>query len=213
MAQRHWALIPGRASALIDKHMADVERRHAEELALAREEAAVHEAAASEASDAGKVALDRAVRAETRIEALDNQLAQTTATLQRLESEQAGVRARMTEAVQLADRLGKEAEVLRRQSADRQALQAKHQALKADVSEMERRHAEELARAAERSARQDKAAAEAGAAEKTALERAGRAEGQVEALKNQLAGLTALLQPGGKGSAKGSDRGGGKDSD
>jgi hypothetical protein len=122
---------------------------------------------------------------------------------------QAGVRARMTEAVQLADRLVKEAETLRRQLADHQALQAEHQALKANVAEVERRHAGELARAAERAARQDKEAAEAGAAEKTALERPARAEGQVEALKNQLAGLTALLQPG----AKGSHRGGGKEGD
>jgi hypothetical protein len=145
--------------------------------------------------------------------ALDDQLAEVTGKLQRLESEQAGVRTRMTEAVQLADRLVKEGETLRRQLADHQTLQAEHQALKAHVAEVERRHADELARAAERTARQDKAAAEAGAAEKTALERAARAEGQVEALKNQLAGLTTLLQPSAKGSAKGSYRGGGQNGD
>jgi chromosome segregation ATPase len=94
----------------LKERVADMERRQTEELALAREEAADHEAAASDARGAEKAALDRAVRAETRVEALDNQLAQTTAKLQRLESEQAGVRARMTEAVQLADRLVKEAE-------------------------------------------------------------------------------------------------------
>jgi len=114
---------------------------------------------------------------------------------------------------QLADRLEKEAEALRRQLADHQALHAEHQALQAHVAEVERRHADEVARAAERTARQDKAVAEAGAAEKTALERAARAEGQVEALKNQLARLTALLQPDAKGSAKGSHRSGRKDSD
>ena len=194
----------------LKERIADMERRHADEVALAREEAADHEAAASAARGAEKVALDRAVRAEMRVKALDDQLAQTTTTLQRLESEQAGVRARMTEAVQLADRLVKEAETLRRQLADHQALQAEHQALKANVAEMEQRHAGELAQAAERAARQDKDAVEAGAAEKRALERAARAEGQAEALKNQLAGLTALLQSGAKGPAKGSDRGGGK---
>jgi chromosome segregation ATPase len=193
----------------LKERMADMERRHVEELALAREDAADHEAAAGDARGAEKAALDRAVRAETRVEALDNQLAQTKAKLQELESEQAGVRARMTEAVQLADRLVKEAETLRGELADHQALQAEHQALKANVAEVERRHAGELARAAERAARQDKEAAEAGAAEKTALERAARAEGQVEALKNQLAGLTALLQQG----AKVAHRGGGKEVD
>jgi uncharacterized protein YydD (DUF2326 family) len=194
-------------------HVAEAERRQTEELALAREEAAGHEAAASDARGVEKAALDRAVRAETRVEALDNQLAEVTGKLQRLEADQAGLHTRMTEAVQLADRLVKEGETLRRQLADHQALQAEHRALQADVAEVERRHADDLARAAERAARQDKAAAEAGAAEKTALERAARAEGQVEALKNQLAGLTALLQPDAKGSAKGSHRSGGKDSD
>jgi colicin import membrane protein len=194
-------------------HVGEAERRHAEELALAREDAARREAAANDARAVEKAALDRAVRAEARIEALDDQLAEATGKLQRLESEQAGVRARMTEAVQLADRLVKEAETLRRQLADHQALQAEHQALAAQLAELERRRADELARAAERTARQDKAAAEAGAAEKAALERAARAEGQVEALKNQLAGLTALLQPGVKGSAKGSHPGGGQNGD
>lgn len=197
----------------LKERVADMERRHSGELALAREEAAGHEAAASDARAAEKAALDRAVRAETRVEALDDQLAQTAATLERLESEEAGVRARMTEAVQLADRLVKESETLRRHLADYPALQAEHQALKANMAEVERRHAGELARAAERADRQDRAAAEADAAEKAALERAARAEGQVEALKSQLAGLTALLQPDAKGSAKGSHRGGGKDGD
>jgi chromosome segregation ATPase len=194
-------------------HMADMGRRHAEELALARDEAARSTAAANDSLAAEKAAIDRAVRAETRVEALDDQLAEVTGKLQRLESEQAGVRARMTEAVRLADRLGKEAEVLRRQLADHQVLQTEHRALKAHVAELERRHAAELARAAEHATRQDKAAAAAGAAEKTALERAARAEGQVEALKNQLAGLTALLQPNANRSAKGSHRGGGKNGD
>jgi hypothetical protein len=194
-------------------HVAEAERRQAEELALARDEAARREAAANDALTAQKAALDRAVRAETRIEALDDQLAEVTGKLQRLEVEQVGVRARMTEAVQLADRLVKEAETLRRQLADHQALQAEHQALKAHVAELERHHAAELARAAEHATRQDKAATAAGAAEKAALERAARAEGQVEALNNQLAGLTAFLQPGAKGSAKGSHRVSGKEGD
>src|SRR5690242_21528007 len=47
-----------------------------------------------------------------------------------------GVRARMTEAVQLADGLEKEAEVLRRQLADHQALHAEHQALEAQLAEV-----------------------------------------------------------------------------
>jgi chromosome segregation ATPase len=144
---------------------------------------------------------------------LSDQLAETTGKLQRLEAEQASVRNQMTEAVQLADRLAGEAEDLRRQLADHQALQAEHQSLKAHLAEVERRHAEELARAAERAASQETAAAEAGAAEKAALERAARAEGQVEALKNQLAELTAILQPGRKGPAKGSRGSSGKGSD
>jgi hypothetical protein len=131
----------------------------------------------------------------------------------RLEMEKDELGAQMTEAVRLADRLTEEAEALRRQLADHQSLQAEHQGLKAHAAEVERRHADELVRADERTARQDKAAAEAGAAEKTALERAARAEGQVEALKNQLVELTALLQPSAKDSAMGTHRGGTKDGD
>jgi hypothetical protein len=113
----------------------------------------------------------------------------------------------------LADRLAAAAEILRRQLADHQALQAEHQALEVHLAEAERRHAEELAPAAERSTSQETAAAEAGTAEKAALERAARAEGQVDALQNQLADLTAILQPGAKGSVRGSRGSSGKDSD
>jgi hypothetical protein len=45
------------------------------------------------------------------------------------------------------------------------------------------------------------------------VERAARAEGQVEALKDQLAELTTILQPGAKGPAKGSRGSSGKGSD
>ena len=144
---------------------------------------------------------------------LDDQLAQLMAKLQRLEAEEVGMRARMTEAVQLADRLVNEADDLRRQLADHQALKGERLALSAQLAEAERRHADELAQAAERIARQEKAATGAVVAEKTALERAARAEGQMEAMKNQLVELTALLQPGRKGSEKASGRGGGKDGD
>ena len=173
--------------------IAEAERRHAQELTLARDEAARREAAASDARAAEKAALDRAVRAETRIEAIEDQLAELTGKLQRLEAEQAGVLGRMTEAVQLADGLVKEAEALRRQLADHQALQAEHQALKAHVAEVERRHIDELARGAERSARQDKAAAEAGAAEKTALERAARADCGKYIFKEVDTGISATV--------------------
>jgi chromosome segregation ATPase len=199
--------------AALKRQMAEMEQRSSAELARARDIASHHEIAASEARASEKAALERAVHAEDRVATLNDQLAETTGKLQRLEAEQAGVRAQMTEAVQLADRLATEAEGLRRQLADHQALQAEHQTLKAHLAEVERRHAEELARAAEHTARQEAAAVEAGAAEKTALERAARAEGQVEALQNQLAELTAILQPGAKGSARGSRSGGGKGSD
>ena len=190
--------------AALKGQMAEMEQRYSAELARTRDIASHHEIAAADARAKEKEALERAVRAEDRVEALNDQLAETTGKLQRLEAEQAGVRAQMTDAVQLADRLAGEAEALRRQLADHQALRAEHQALKAHLAEVERRHAEELARATERTARQETAAAEAGAAEKAALERAARAEGQVEALRNQLVELTAILQPGEKGSVRGS---------
>jgi chromosome segregation ATPase len=199
--------------AALKGQMAEMEQRYSAELARARDIASHHEIAAAEAHASEKAALERAVHAEDRVETLSDQLAETTGKLQRLEAEQAGIRAQMNEAVQLADRLAGEAEALRRQLAEHQALQAEHQALKAHLAEVERRHTDELARAAERTARQETAATEAGAAEKIALERAARAEGQVEALQNQLAELTAILQPGAKGLAKGSRSGGGKGSD
>ena len=199
--------------AALKGQMTEMEQRSSAELARARDIASNHEMAAAEARASENAALERAVHAEDRVATLNDQLAETTGKLQRLEAEQAGVRAQMTEAVQLADRLSGEAEALRRQVADHQALQAEHQALDAHLAEVERRHADELARVTEHTTRQETAAAEAGAAEKTALERAARAEGQVEALKNQLAELTAILQPGAKGSARGSRRGSGKGSD
>ncbi len=190
--------------AALKGQMAELEQRSSAELARARDIASHHEIAAGEARASETAALERAVHAEDRVETVGDQLAETTGKLQRLEAEQASVRAQMTETVQLAERLAAEAEALRRQLADHQALQAEHQALKAHLAEVERRHAGELAQAAERAARQETAAADARAAEKTALERAARAEGQVEALKTQLAELTAILQPGAKGSARGS---------
>jgi DNA repair exonuclease SbcCD ATPase subunit len=192
--------------------MAEMERRYSDELARARDQAARHEAAAGDARTNEKAALERAARAEDRVETLNDQLAEATGKLQRLEAEQASTRTQMTEAVQLADRLAAEAEVLRRQVADHQALQAEHEVLKAHLAEVERRHAEELAQAAERTTRQETVAADALAAEKAALERAARAEGQVDALKNQLAEVTATLRPGAKGSPRGSQGVGGKGS-
>jgi chromosome segregation ATPase len=192
--------------------LAEMERRHADELARGGEKIARLEAALADARANEKAAVERAARAEDRVEALSEQMAETSGKLQRLEAEQAEIRARMTAAVQLADRLSGEAEDLRRQLADHQALQAEHQTLEAHLAEVEQRHAGELAQAAERTARQETAAADARAAEKAALERAARAEGQVEALKNQLAELTAILQPGAKRSARGSRGGSGKGS-
>jgi chromosome segregation ATPase len=199
--------------AALKGQMAELEQRTSAELARARDNAARYEIAAAEARASEKAALERAVHAEDRVATLNDQLAETAGKLQRLEAEQASVRTQMTEAVQLADRLTGEAEDLRRQLADHQALQAEHHALKAHLAEVERRHAGDLARAAERIAYQETAAAEASAAEKTALERAARAEGQVEALKTQLAELTAILQPGVKGPVKGSRASSGKGSD
>ena len=199
--------------AALKGQMAEMEQRTSAELARARDNASRNEIAAADARAGEKAALEQAARAEDRIEALNDQLAETTGKLQRLETEQASVHNQTTEAVQLADRLAAEAEALRQQLADRQALQAEHQALKAHLAEVERRHAEERARAAEHTARQETAAAEAGTAEKTALERAARAEGQMEALKTHLAELTAILQPGAKRPARGSRGGSGKGSD
>jgi DNA repair exonuclease SbcCD ATPase subunit len=193
--------------AALKGQMAEMEQRYSAELARARDNASRHEIAAAEARAGEKAALERAVHAEDRVETLREQLAETSGELQRLEAEQAEIRARMTEAVQLADRLAAEAEDLRRQLADHQALQAEHQTLKAHLAEVERHHAGELAQAAERATRQETAAADARTAEKASLERAARAEGQVEALKNQLAELMAILQPGAQGSARGSSSG------
>jgi chromosome segregation ATPase len=122
---------------------------------------------------------------------------------QRLEAEQKEMRGQMEEAGQLADRLSEEAEGLRARLAECQALLVKPEALKARLAEVERRSADELARSVERADRHEAAAAEARQAETAAIERAAHAEGQVKALKDQLAEMTAALQVGARGSRRG----------
>ncbi len=81
------------------------------------------------------------------------------------------------------------------------AGQAERDQLAGELVELKRKMATEVHRAMEKATAKDNEAIEARKNERAAIERAGRAEGQVQALKEQLAELTAALRPprGGRG--------------
>ncbi|MEX3614439.1 MAG: DNA-binding protein [Burkholderia gladioli] len=113
---------------------------------------------------------------------------------ERLASEQTELREQAAEAVELADGLAEEAEGLRKQLADAQEAIAERDRLAQELHALKQHTAGEIHKAAEKAQRKDSEAIEARKGERAAIERAARAEGQVDALKDQLAKLTVALR-------------------
>ncbi|CAM2164703.1 Uncharacterized 23.2 kDa protein in nuc 5'region [Burkholderia latens] len=107
----------------------------------------------------------------------------------RTEAEIAELRNEAHEAAELADTLTRENERLRADAAEVEKLRAQLDTIK-------RKSAEDLHRAMEKATQKDSEAIEARKNERAALDRASRAEGQVDALKETIHELTAQLKQG-----------------
>jgi len=115
---------------------------------------------------------------------------------QRIEVEQAELRRQVAEAVELADALTEESEERKRELAELRPLRALVEKTAAELAEVRRTSDDEVQRAMEASDREHHEAVEAQKAEKAAIERAARAEGKVDALKEQLAEVTEKFKTG-----------------
>jgi chromosome segregation ATPase len=113
---------------------------------------------------------------------------------QQIESEQAELRRQVAEAVEMADALTEESEELKRELAELRPLRVALEKTAAELAEVRRKSAEEVHRAIETANRKDRETIEAQKAEKAAIERAAKAEGKVEALKEQLAEMRVKLK-------------------
>jgi len=114
---------------------------------------------------------------------------------QQMEADQAELRSQAFEAVELADALTEESDQRKRELAELREVRAAHERTTSELTELKRRTAEEIHRAAEHANQKEREAIEARKGERAAIERAARAEGQAEALKVQLADLTAAIRP------------------
>jgi len=115
---------------------------------------------------------------------------------QQMENEQAELREQTAEAVTLADALTDENDKLKAELVELRDVRAALDKTATELAELKRKTAEEITRTMEKANRKDTEAIEARKAEKAAIERAARAEGQFEALKGQLADMTAALKGG-----------------
>jgi len=98
----------------------------------------------------------------------------------------------VAEAVELADTLTAEVEALRGQLTDAVATRDALAGNLRDLQDAKQRTELELQRAVERTVAKDLEIKDARTSERDALDRAGRAEGEVGALRTQLAGAQAL---------------------
>ena len=106
---------------------------------------------------------------------------------ERLAAEQAEVRAQAAEAVELADGLAVEIEGLREQATTAAAARDKLAQDLAQSQALKQEAERETQRAVERAMARDLEAKDARISERAALDRAGRAEGEVGTLRDQLA--------------------------
>ena len=106
---------------------------------------------------------------------------------ERLAAEQAEVRAQAAEAVELADGLAVEIEGLREQATTAAAARDKLAQDLAQLQALKQEAERETQRAVERAMARDLEMKDARISERTALDRAGKAEGELAALRDELA--------------------------
>jgi len=106
---------------------------------------------------------------------------------ERLAAEQTELREQTADAVELADGLAAEVEGLREQAAAATAARDKLAQDLKQLQDLKQEAERETQRAVERAMARDLEAKDARIGERTALDRAGRAEGEVGALRDQLA--------------------------
>lgn len=115
-----------------------------------------------------------------------------------IEADKAAISQQLAEAVELADTLTRENDQLRERIKQLEPIEHERDKLADQLAEVERRSGEELNRCMEKVTQSDNEALEARKQAKEAIERAASLQGQVEALKEQVANLTAVLKTGGK---------------
>ena len=106
---------------------------------------------------------------------------------ERLAAEQTALREQTADAVELADGLAAEAEGLREQAATAAAARDKLAQDLAQLQALKQEAERETQRAVERAMSRDLEVKDARTSERTALDRAGKAEGELAALRDELA--------------------------
>ena len=115
-----------------------------------------------------------------------------------IEADKAAISQQLAEAIELADTFTRENDQLRERVNQLEPMERERDKLADQLAEVKRRSGEELNRCMEKLTQRDNEAIEARKQAKEAIERAASLQGQVEALKEQVANLTAVLKTGGK---------------
>lgn len=114
---------------------------------------------------------------------------------ERMAEEEAVLRSQLAEAAEAADELGAEIERLAHDMAEVRSQAAAQEEMIAELTEARRSSAAETGRLEAAAAAAAVDAKEARAAEKVALQKAAKAEGEIKALREQIAAFISKLQP------------------
>lgn len=114
---------------------------------------------------------------------------------ERMAEEEVILRSQLAEAAEVADELGAQAERLAHDLADARSQAAAQEGVLAELTEVRRSTEAETGRLKAVAAAAAVNAKEALAAERVALQKAARAEGEIKALREQMAAFMSKLQP------------------
>jgi chromosome segregation ATPase len=114
---------------------------------------------------------------------------------QRMADEVAKLHSQLAEAAEIADELGDDVERLMRELADAHSHCSTQNFALAELKEAQRTDAREAEQFKASAATAAADAKEARSAEKVALHKAGKAEGEIKALREQVASFSARLEP------------------